>query len=210
MSFNKEEVNKIAILCGGYFWLIKQVIRTIRDNPSLKFNDVGKSSQVQIAIEQLYNSFLESERNVLQNLIQGKRIESDIEKHSLEYLKKISLVNGDKITIPLLDEYIREHVPKIDIELRNDKIYMNSVNIENHFSQKEKRIFITLLRKRNNIISRDELAKAIWPINTEEFYSDWAVDRIVARLRNKVEELGFSKDVIKTYRNKGYVFEENS
>lgn len=206
MSFNKEEVDKITAMCGGYFWLIKQVIRIIRDNPTLKFDEIGENPQIRITIEQLYISLLDSERKVLQNLVQGKKIESDLEKHSLEYLQKIHLVKGNEITVPFLEDYFREHSPKIEVELRDNRIYINSVNIDNHFSQKERRIFKALLSKKNRIVTRDELAKAIWPINTDNFYSDWAVDRIISRLREKIKLLGFSKEVIKTERNKGYIF----
>ncbi|OGK19169.1 hypothetical protein A2866_05250 [Candidatus Roizmanbacteria bacterium RIFCSPHIGHO2_01_FULL_39_8] len=206
MSFNQHEVDKIAYLCGGYFWLIKQVIRIIRDNPSIKFENLAQGLQVRVTLEQLYTSLLDSEKTVLQSLIQGKKIESDLEKHSLEYFKKIGLINRGKITIPLLDEFLREEIPHADVELRDNHIYVNSVNVDNHFSQKERRIFKALIDHKNEIVSRDELAKAIWPVNTDDFYSDWAVDRIVSRLREKIKLLGFSKEVIKTERNKGYIF----
>ena len=138
MSFNQHEVDKIAYLCGGYFWLIKQVIRIIRDNPSIKFENLAQGLQVRVTLEQLYTSLLDSEKTVLQSLIQGKKIESDLEKHSLEYFKKIGLINRGKITIPLLDEFLREEIPHADVELRDNHIYVNSVNVDNHFSQKER------------------------------------------------------------------------
>ncbi len=207
ISLEESEKEKVAELCGGYIWLLKQILRCLRDDPSLKIRNSSSCPPVKLALEQLYDSFLDSEKNVLQNLIFGKKIEDSIERHSKEYLEKMGLISDGQIRISMLEEYIRDRSPKMSVELKNSSIYLNSVNVDSHFSQKERRAFKALLDKSNVIISRDELAKAIWPVNTEDFYSDWAVDRIVARLRDKIEELGFAKDVIKTYRNKGYMFE---
>jgi len=61
-----------------------------------------------------------------------------------------------------------------------------------------------LIKNTNRVVTRDELAKAIWPINTEDYYSDWAVDRLVARLRSKIADLGMTREAVKTVRNQGY------
>ncbi len=205
-ALTDEKRKKIAQNCGGYFWLVKQTVRTLRDNPSLTIEEAVHADGVRLAIEQFYTSLLESERGVLQNLILGKKIQDEKEKHSLEYLRKVKLIKDEQITISYLTTYIREYLPKMSAQLKDNMLHINYVNVDSHFSPKEKRAFKVLLNKKDQIVSRDEMAHAIWPIDTEEQYSDWAVDRIIARLREKIERLGFSKDVIKTLRKKGYMF----
>lgn len=207
ISLSADQKEKIARNCEGYFWLVKQVVRAARDNPKTSIEDLVHTDGVRLSLEQFYTSLCPSEKEVLQSLIMGKKIQEGDEKHSLEYLQKIGLVKENKITIPFITSYIREYLPRMSADVKDNTIQINSVSVDSHFSPKEKRAFKALISKKNQIVSRDELAKAIWPVDTEENYSDWAVDRIVARLRDKIEKIGFSKDVIKTLRNKGYVFE---
>lgn len=208
ISLSEDQIEKIVVNCGGYFWLVKQVVRVLRENPEIKVSDTVNNNRVKLTLEQFYESLFPSERTVLQSIILGRKIENDVEKHSLTYLEKIGLVENYKIRIPFLENYIRTFLPHISAEIRDNHIYINFVNVDSHFSQKEKRVFKTLIKNKSKLVTRDELAKSIWPVNTDEFYSDWAVDRILARLRQKIKLLGFSKDIIKTERNKGYLFVE--
>ena len=208
MKLTGSQINQIVHQCGGYFWLVKQSVRGLRDNPDLKVENLIKLEGIKVALEQFYTSLLDSERNVLQSLILSRKFEGDLEKHSFEYLKRIGLIRSGEVTIPLLVSYVSQYIPKTNIEIKDNLIYFNFVNVDSHFSKKEKRIFKAFINNKGQSVTRDKIAKAIWPINTEDFYSDWAVDRLVARLRAKIKKLGIPKEIIKTIRNQGYVLED--
>ncbi len=207
MSIDDEQKEELAENCGGYFWLVKQALICLKDNPKLRIEDIFRYEGVVVALEQLYTSLLEGEREVLQDIIFGHKIQGQLEEHSLHYLEKIGLIKNHKITIPFLASYLKNRLPKTKIEIINNHIYVNSINVDNQFSKKEKKLFRVLIEKKSHLITRDELAKAIWPINTENYYSDWAVDRLVARLRTRINALGI-KELIKTVRNQGYMLTE--
>ena len=204
ISFDAGQREAIADLCGGYFWLVKQAVIFSKDNPKLPPENFFRYEGVKIALEQLYASLLQSERDVLHNIVLGHKTEDILQKHSYNHLEKIGLINKGGITIQLLESYIREFLPKMKVELIEDRIFINLVNVDNQFSKKEKKVFKVLIKNTNRVVTRDELAKAIWPINTEDYYSDWAVDRLVARLRSKIADLGMTREAVKTVRNQGY------
>lgn len=196
---------KIIQQCGGHFWLIRQVIRALRDDPATLLEEVFESDQMRFRLEQIYNFFADSEKSVLHKVIKGQQIDDPTEKHSLNYLQKMGFIENENITIPVLTKYIREHLPKISMVVTDKNILLNGVNVESHFSKKEKRALKSLLEHKGHVVTRDMIAKALWPINTEDYYSDWAVDRLIARLRVKLGKLGMPKEIIKTLRNKGYM-----
>jgi DNA-binding response OmpR family regulator len=55
----------------------------------------------------------------------------------------------------------------------------------------------------NQDVTREELARIIWTENTDAQYSDWAIDKVISRIR---EKLGDKKPytLIKTARKIGF------
>lgn len=198
----KERITKE---CGGHFWFVKYAVRALRDNPGMLLDEVCESEQMNFRLEQIVSTFLESERNVLNKLLMGKTISNSLEKHSQQFLTKMGFIKDDEIAVHVLAKYLRENLPKVAIEMNENKIELNEVNVESHFSRKEKHAFRALFQQKNYIVSRDQIAKALWPTDTEDSYTDWAVDRIIARLRAKLTKLGMPKELIKTFRGRGYM-----
>jgi len=58
----------------------------------------------------------------------------------------------------------------------------------------------------DKLVTRDEIAQAIWSTNWLEKYSDWALDTMIYQLRKKLKK-GYE---IKTWRNQGYLFSGKS
>ena len=63
-------------------------------------------------------------------------------------------------------------------------------------------IFMYLLSKRGNIVSRDELMDELW--NNSEYINDNALTVNISRLRNKLESLGLYQS-IETRKGQGYI-----
>lgn len=58
----------------------------------------------------------------------------------------------------------------------------------------------------SRVVSRDEVADAIWGKNVDAKYSDWAIDQVVHKLRKKLQKVDMD---ILTHRNRGYQLIEN-
>ena len=55
--------------------------------------------------------------------------------------------------------------------------------------------------KQNEPVSRDEIAETLWEKGWEDKYSDWAIDKLISRLRKKIVS---SRYRIITIKNMGY------
>ena len=69
-------------------------------------------------------------------------------------------------------------------------------------TKNESRIFATLIRNKEKIVSRNELMKALW--QSDEFVDDNTLTVNINRLRKKLEEIG-AKDYLQTKRGQGYI-----
>ena len=70
-----------------------------------------------------------------------------------------------------------------------------------HFTKEESKTIEILVQKSDSIVSRDEIAQAVWGERWLKKYSDWQIDRLIYLVRRKLS----SKYTVKTIRNRGYV-----
>lgn len=109
------------------------------------------------------------------------------------YLKNIPAISGH----PNFKFRINQKCPTLD-------------KTENEFnlSRTEYRIYSRLITESNKFLSRDEVAEIIWGEKSFEKYSDWAINKTVSRLRQKI--LAATKlDTIKSVKGKGYQYFPN-
>jgi len=211
LKIKKDLKQEITKNCKANFWLIKQSIRFLRNNPKATANKIFSSEQMQWRLKLLWNNFLPSEKKVFKKLFRNKRITDKIETHSLNFLLKTGWIKKNnkkyKITTPIFKNYIKQILPKNKLSLTNNKkIYLNNVPIGKNFSKNEKKILILLLKNRGKIVSREMIAKSLWGKNWSKHYSDWAIDQTISRLRKRLKFLGFSQQSIKTKRGKGFIY----
>lgn len=208
MTIPDKIFNVISAECHGHTLLIKEAVRYFSRNPQTNLDSLFNHEEMNMRLEWIHALFSQAEQQVLKKISLGNRNFDDKEKQILEHLRKLQLLNSaNEITIPLLEKYIqnRKHI-NIELKLEAEEIILNNVPIKHMFSKKESHVLKNLLKRPGELISRDDIAKFIWPINTEDNYSDWAIDQIMKRLRTKLAQLFIPEDVIQTYRGKGYKF----
>lgn len=69
-------------------------------------------------------------------------------------------------------------------------------------TKNESKILQCLAKKRNKIVAREEIMDFLW--STDEFVDDNSLTVNIARVRNKLEEIGL-KDILETKRGQGYI-----
>lgn len=72
-------------------------------------------------------------------------------------------------------------------------------------TKSEKKIMNVLVNHRSQIVSREELMRALW--QTDEFISDSTLTVLVSRLRSKIREFSLGNEIIKTKKGQGYYIE---
>lgn len=206
----KELVEKIIDICGGYLWLIHQVLRNLRNNPAISLDQALSNSLVVKKTDVIWGKLTSEERNILRKIYFGTLLEKDTLTHEYLYLKSIRLIqeNGKKcqLGIPVLSFSIEKENKLAAVSFRDDHIFVDTKDITLQLTKKERAFFSSLLFARKRVVSRDIVAKVIWGNLWEEKYSDWAIDRLVHRLRNRLKKLGIDEKLLKTVKKKGFVF----
>ena len=119
-----------------------------------------------------------------------------------------------QILLAHIEAVLKRSKPEIShiLEYKGMKINLSkgTIDYDNQtviLTKNEIQIFSYLLERRGTVVTRDELMNYLW--NTESFIDDNTLTVNMARLRKKLEDLGF-KDVIETRRGWGYIILWNS
>ena len=158
------------------------------------FNFLAGDERVMLQSEELWESLNSVEQNILLKIDKNQKV-SDEERKSAAYLWHSGLVaeEKEKITIfsPLFGHYLKQR--------QFTKGTTTSVDL----SKKEHLLFGYLKSKIGIVCEREEIIQAVWQEVEEIGISDWAIDRLVARLRVKLKSQN-AKYEIQTVKTRGY------
>lgn len=194
---------ELLYLVDGYNQYLQFALISLREQKeTLDNSDFTKSllsdERILLQSEELLDSLNVSEQDLLKKIItKGKTTKE--EKEEADYLFKTGLISNDeKIFSPLFEKFLED----------------KSVNgkKENHtleLSKKEHALLNYLEQFKNEVCEREEIIEAVWPEAESLGVSDWAIDRLVARLRSKMKQQESKKEII-TIKTRGYKLIENS
>ena len=209
IKITTELEKKIIDQCGGAPWLIKEAVRYFYQ--TLDEKNIFNHENMRLKLEILYQELSEEERIVVEKVVKNIYQFDTQEKTIVNYLLRTNLLVDKNqkydISIPIFKDFILEMLnEKTQITLNSEEqLIINNVIIEGFFSRREKRVIKLFLQNRGKVLSREKIALAVWLNNKDSFYTDWALDQILRRLRNKFVKLGLSCQLIKTIKNQGYL-----
>jgi hypothetical protein len=202
VSVDRSTMKSILEGCGGNFWLVKEAMREIVTQSAWSPKDPGMMFRVRMVYERLH----ESEKTVLRKRVKCEKNLSEADMHSNEYLESMRFFTTTGDVPRIYREYIlRKHDMSNALELRDNKLILQKMPLDAFLSRKEYRVMKCLLEKRGALVTREDIARQLWPANTQKHYSDWAIDQMVARLRKKMTQLSLNPKLLKTLRGKGYM-----
>ncbi len=122
---------------------------------------------------------------------------SNEQRNVAEYLFQSGMIReekgGNKVFSSLFAQYLTEREEKSEIDV--------------HFTKKEHRLFTLLEESVGQVRTREEFIEAVWPESVEFGVSDWAIDRLVARVRTKLKQQVSPYEII-TIRTRGYTLQK--
>lgn len=159
------------------------------------FDLLLKDERISLQSEELWESLSDLEKEVILKISKGQKI-TDEERKMGRYVWDSGFIHESQSGIralfsPLFDFYIKQ----------KEKKPQENSSIE--FSRKEHTLFSFLKEHINEICEREKIVEAVWPEVEELGVSDWAIDRLVARVRNKLK-LQKSLCEIQTIKTRGY------
>ena len=149
-----------------------------------------KDEEIGLQSEELWESLGQQEKNVITKIIKNEKVTKE-EKDEGKYLWDTGLVVDSRVFSPLFDYYISQ----------TEKKSSNNNIVE--LTKKENLLFNYLKDSINLVCEREQIVEGVWPEVEALGVSDWAIDRLVARVRNKLK-LQKSQFEVQTIRTRGY------
>lgn len=198
LNITQELQNDLLKLVDGYNQYLQYALIVLTEKKEKEdlFTMLFSDERVGLQSEELWESLHDSEKKVLEKVVSKKQI-TESEKKQAQYLYKSGFLNEkNHIFSKLFEEYVKEIV-------KSKK--------ENHvleLSKKEHMLLTFLEGKINDVCEREEIIGYVWPETESLGVSDWAIDRLVSRLRNKLKNQNLPLEIV-TIKTRGYKLTES-
>ena len=105
------------------------------------------------------------------------------------------------VTAPSLTA-VRE--PRFRVDMNTRQVFVDGILLDPPLSTKQFDLLWFLYQNRGRVVSKDEIAQAVWPENQGEVY-DANIDRMISRVRSRIEpESEDDPRFVATIRGYGY------
>ena len=178
---------------------------------------VSKDERINLQSEEIWESLSRVEQKVLLKVYKGEKIFPQ-EQNGAQYLWETGIVKlrdvkrgpsslailrlKDKrgpsssigeleIFSPLFGNYLDKEIEK------------KEQGEDGEFTKKEKMLYEHLFKNLNQVCERERIIEAVWAESEELGVSDWTIDRLVARLREKLKNQKSKYQVI-TVKTRGF------
>ncbi len=195
LNLNSKITNWLLDLCGGHTQYLQLALLKLRDTHELPptkaalFSLLAEDEEVSLQSEELFTSLTPAEQDILLQVLASHTISSS-DQTNARYLWDTGLLSpSNHLFNPLFEHYL-QHLP-------------NNHLATTDFSQKEHLLYTLLKLNPGKICDRDQIITAVWPDQKITGVTDWAIDRLVARVRSKLK-LQNSPEKILTVRTRGY------
>ena len=205
MSATKTQREFILKHFAGKLGTIKNTLRMLRGNPKMSLQSLKTNPSIIDRGKLTLDAFHPDVLKVVKKIQKGNYVQMNAEKEVLEYLKNIGMIEVNGGSYTLYPEFLN------DINLEDDdvergapigKIDMKKLNSLLTFH--EQRVLELLMQNEGDIVARDKVAEKMWESDVDERYSDWAIDQLMYRLRQRLSQ-GKVPLTIKTKRGQGFV-----
>ncbi len=187
--------------CGGHVQylqlsiiIVNELLKKAKKIPDNFIEQIAKEERMTLQSEELFETLKVDEQKVLLKVFNETPLQPDEEK-TAAYLYNTGYIKHNGT----------EHVfsPFFGLYLREMGHYHTKAKVTQGFTKKEQMLYDVLKEHANEICERDDIIQAVWPECNEIGVSDWALDRLVSRLRNKMKQNSDSAE-IQTIKTRGF------
>lgn len=205
LNLSPSVEEKLFELVDGYVQYLHLALIALNENKGLiksgLFNSLIHDERIILQSEELWESLTRDEKNALLKILKGEKLMPDNKKKGAYLWDTGFLIKkGSNFVIfsPLFENYLKG----IQEKERGDGQIVE-------FTKKENLLFNLLMQNAQGICEREKIIERVWPEVEALGVSDWAIDRLVARVRNKLKLLK-SKYEIQTVKTRGYKLIESA
>lgn len=208
ITASDELLSTLIELSGGHVQYLQLSLLVIHQRKEQELLDITKlkdlllsDERIMLQSEEIWESLTADEQNVLLSIASNKELSAEAQTKA-KYLWDTGIVlikdNKNVIFSPLFASYIKD---------KDQRNVNKEENVE--FSKKEHALYTFLFENIDQICEREQIIKRVWPEYEEFGVSDWTIDRLVARLRNKLKKQAAKFEIV-TVKTRGYKLIENN
>jgi hypothetical protein len=193
-SYPQNVKEQILSIVDGYAQYLQFALSYLHekkgDKVSAKLVDeLFSDERIALQSEELWESLTEEEKEILLKYLHGNTISLD-EKERGRYLWDAGFIEEKRIFSVLFLKYLEQKSTSMD-------------SSKKELSKKENLLLKILEENKGALCERETIIEYVWPEAESYGVSDWAVDRLIARLRGKLK-LAKSDYEIVTVKTRGY------
>lgn len=153
--------------------------------------------RVTLQSEELWDSLEEAEKNLLLKISAGQT-PTQAEVSKCKYLWDTGFLKGDSQSPQIFSPLFAHFISQVQKKPQQTE---ETLNVD--FSKKEHLLFSFLQKNLNEICERESIIASVWPEEEALGVSDWAIDRLVARVRSKLKQKNSPFEIV-TIKTRGY------
>lgn len=201
-SLSPSVEKALFTLVNGNVQYLQLALTLLNEQRSIKIQTeeellhlLAADERITLESEELWESLSKDERKVLLHVLKKQPVSAGDKAKTL-YLWETGFIREEKdaprIFSPLFELYLRQ----VDGEEQKKHQVV-------HLTRKEHLLFSLLESRLGEICEREEIIDIVWPEYKEFGVSDWAIDRLVARVRVKLRQQNSPYEIV-TVRTRGY------
>jgi len=203
VNLPKETEKELLELVSGHFRYLQLALVLLHEQADKKakkglFDYLVSDEGIRLQSEEIWENLNKEEQDIVLRIIRNEKLTVNDNKIGT-YLWDSGMVkdvNGETLVFnPLFKYYVKEREKEIQKE--------NAIE----FSKKELMFFEYLKQNTNNICERERIIEAVWPEASDLEISDWAIDKLAARVRTKLK-LQSNNFEIQTIKTRGFKLTE--
>ncbi|MBI5448741.1 helix-turn-helix domain-containing protein [Candidatus Gottesmanbacteria bacterium] len=193
-SFTEDVRDALVILSGGHVQYLHLAILRLQEEknppPDLLTYLVG-DEQIQLLSEELFESLTKIEKETVIAAARGDAIDITM-RRTASYLWNTGIVSETQGKQHIFSSLFAQYLGTLATGSGNGE-----------FTKKEHSLVSFLQSHLGDLCERDAIIEAVWPESKDMGVSDWAIDRLVARVRSKLKDQKSSYEVL-TVKTRGY------
>lgn len=186
--------NELLRLVDGYNQYLQFALIILKEQKTVvppTLSQLLSDERIGLQSEELWESLTNEEKHLIEQVAGQKKLK-ELDRETGGYLFKTGYIDEhDKIFSKIFEEYVQEKI--------NQKKDHHILEL----SKKEHLLLTFLEGKHDEICEREEIIEYVWPEAENVGVSDWAIDRLVSRLRSKLKNQNSSIEII-TIKTRGY------
>lgn len=196
LRISEELENELKKLTGGYVQYLQLALISLNEpensisKPKELFEFLNSDERINLQSEELWEGLIPAEQTLMLKVLNGMKLNEKEIKEGKYLFESGFLTQDQKIFSPLFEHFLKNKQSLRSEDLKNQKGEGSKSNGKMELSKKEHLLFSYLKNNLDEICEREAIIEAVWAEEEALGVSDWAIDRLVARLRKKIKEEG--------------------